>query len=67
MKSKVTIENGEVDIILTPENEFEKDIIEKVKEGKDKKIWNVFCDAECDYSFGTYSKHKFTINLKETR
>ena len=29
MKAKVIIENGDSTIILTPENEFEKDIIDK--------------------------------------
>ena len=29
MKAKVIIENGDATIILTPENEFEKDIIDK--------------------------------------
>ncbi len=30
MKAKVIIENGDATIILTPENEFEKDIIDKM-------------------------------------
>ena len=29
MKAKVIIENGDATIIITPENEFEKDIIDK--------------------------------------
>lgn len=66
MKSKVVIENHEVDIILTPENDFEKDLIEKITDGKQKGIWSIFSNADYDYQFGTSSKHKITINLKET-
>jgi len=71
MKAKVVIENGETDIVLTPENDFEKDLIEKVKEGEDKKIWNVYTSVNIDkkYNYGTYelSNHEIIINLKETR
>lgn len=67
MRTKVVIENGEIDIVLTPENNFEKDIIEKVKEGKSNQKWSIHTDVDYDYQFGTSSKHKITLNLKETR
>lgn len=60
MKTKVIIERGEVNIILTPENEFEKDIIEKSQSDKWKKSINVYCD----YTYSTYSKHEIKINLQ---
>ena len=36
MRTKVLIENGETTIILTPENEFEIDVIEKIHCKKEK-------------------------------
>ena len=34
MKSKVIIERGRTDIVLTPENEFEKYVIETIYDAK---------------------------------
>lgn len=34
MKTKVTIENGEVEISLTPENNFEKRVIEDIRDDR---------------------------------
>ena len=34
MKTKVIIENGETDIILTPENDFDKGVLEKIHKNK---------------------------------
>jgi len=29
MKTKIIIENGETEIVLTPENDFDRDVLEK--------------------------------------
>ena len=63
MKAKVIIENGLTQIELTPENDFEKDIIEKSKD------LNPNCDVNFSYgkeSYYTVNKnHKITITLKK--
>lgn len=65
MKAKVIIENGETDVVLTPENDFEKDIIEKMVDRK--KDFNLHTSAETKYSYSQHSGHTITINIKETR
>jgi len=66
MKAKVIIEHGTTSIILTPENEFEKDIIEKVEDRRSdfdlKSNFNV--DREI-YSSSTKINHNITIKLVE--
>ena len=62
MKAKVIIENSETEIILTPENNFETDIIEKLYDKKG--AFNLLVSADCDVSYSTYSKHKITISIK---
>lgn len=63
MKSKVIIENGETTIILTPENEFEIDIIEKVKCKKEK--YSIDAKFDAQYNYGSYSKHNIELSIKE--
>lgn len=65
MKAKVIIENGETTILLTPENEFEIDIIEKVHCKKEKH--NIHAQFEAEYNFGTYSKHKIELSIRGER
>lgn len=65
MKSKVIIENGETTILLTPENDFETDVIEKIK--CRKKDFNYITTFEARENYGTYSNHKIEISIKETR
>lgn len=62
MKAKVIIENGCTEIILTPENEFEEDVLEKVYENK-YEITNTKIYVLAYY--GIYSKHKITININK--
>jgi hypothetical protein len=62
MKAKVIIENGETTIVLNPENEFEKDIIEKVRDRKDINVSTFF---EAEYSFGMYNKQKIQIKIND--
>jgi len=65
MKTKVVIENAETTIVLTPENEFEIDVIEKIIRNKQKFDINTVVDAQ--YNYGSYSKHKIDINIKESK
>jgi hypothetical protein len=62
MKAKVIIENGETTIILTPENEFEIDVIEKVHCRKDKH--SVLTEFYAQYNCGAYSKHHIELSVK---
>jgi hypothetical protein len=63
MKAKVIIENGETTIVLTPENEFEIDVIEKVH--CKKKIHNIHTEFEAQYNCGTYSKHRIELSIRQ--
>ena len=63
MKAKVIIENGETKIVLTPQNDFETDLIEKVK-NTEKHTIQTCIDA--DYNYGTYKNHRIEILIKET-
>jgi len=63
MKTKVIIENGKTMIILTPENEFEKDMVEIAKDQNYKIEANIFkedmfCDSE---------DHKIELLLTENK
>jgi hypothetical protein len=63
MKVKVVIENGETTIFLTPQNEFEIDLIEKVRNKKEKHtIQTEFC---AEYNFGSYKNHYIELSIKE--
>jgi len=62
MKAKVIIENGETTIILTPENDFEKDIIEKVHDKK--KEHSTICTFDIKEFYGSISNHKIEISIK---
>lgn len=63
MKTKVIIENGEITINLTPENEFESGVIEKVYRNKEKH--NVDTCFNAKYEYGTYKNHKIELSIKE--
>lgn len=63
MKAKVIIENGVTNIELKPENDFEIDIIEKIKSKKENFQTSVsFC---ANYDYGSYSKHYIDIQIIE--
>lgn len=64
MKAKVIIENSETTIKLFPENEFEKDVIEKMVDKKE--AFSPLTSFNTKYSYGTHSQHDITINIKET-
>jgi hypothetical protein len=64
MKTEVVIWQGAAKIVLHAENEFEKDLIEKVK---DSRIgYETKTEVLADYSYSTYSKHRIEINLIES-
>lgn len=63
MKAKVIIENEETTIVLTPENEFEIDIIEKTHKKKEK--FNMALSVDAQYNYGTYSNHKIVISIQK--
>ena len=65
MRIKVIIENGETDIILTPENVFEKDILEKIYDKKQN--FNFHTEVDAKYNMAGYEDHKIRINITETK
>lgn len=65
MKAKVIIENGETTIVLTPQNEFEIDLIEKVKDKKEKHT--IYTHFSADYNYGAYRNHNIELSIKEER
>jgi hypothetical protein len=65
MKAKVIIENGESEIILVPENEFEIDLIEKIHMKKEK--YNTITSFNAEYKFGDFQNHKIIIDIKEIK
>ena len=56
MKAKVVIENRETTIVLTPENEFERDVIDKMRCKKEK--FNIHTSFDAKYHYGQYTDHK---------
>lgn len=65
MKTKVVIENGETTIVLTPENDFENDVIEKIKKKPEK--FSIHTSINVDYSYSRYSNHNIKLSIKEER
>lgn len=67
MKTKVIIENGGTTIVLSPENDFEIDVIEKIVKDKRKYNINNEIDADYNYSSGNYSNHRIELSIKEIK
>lgn len=65
MKAKVIIENGETTIVLTPENDFEIDIIEKVEFRNNN--YNTSVSFSTNTIGSIQSDHKIEINVKHVR
>ena len=64
MKTKVIIQNGTTSIELTPENEFEKDVLVKAYEREKDYILNVQIHAEYNpYSHSSHENHKLNIDI----
>jgi hypothetical protein len=58
MKSKVIIENSRTIIELFPENDFEKEIIER---SSNKRLINA--TAYCDFTYGHFTNHKIELEI----
>lgn len=60
MKAKVIIENGKAEIILTPEYDFEKNLIESCRE------YDIQARCSVEYYLGQYTNHQLrvTVNSK---
>lgn len=63
MKAKVTIENGTTRIDLKPENDFEKDVIEKFVNLQ--KNYDLNTIVSTDYIYSSHSKHNIEITIQE--
>ena len=63
MITEVKILQGRAKIILTAENEFEKDLIEKVVDSK--RGYETTSSVKTDYSYSTHSNQRIEINLLE--
>ena len=63
MKSEVVIWQGNAKIVLHDENEFEKELIEKVK---DIRLgYKIETQVLTEYCYHTHSKHRIEIDLIE--
>ena len=65
MKTKVVIENLEITIILTPENDFERDIIEEIENKREK--FTLHTSVNVLSSYGSYSKHNIELSIKQEK
>ncbi len=66
MKSKVIIENGKTTIVLTPENEFEIEVINKVKEKETSfKIETSFKSEYNPHQFNFKNNHRIEMLIEE--
>lgn len=62
MKASVLIKNGKTEIVLTPENEFEIDVIERTIDGN----YNVkSTKVESDYNYHSRKNHKIIIEIEK--
>ena len=63
MKTEIIVWQGEAKVVLYAENEFEIDLIEKIK---DSRIgYDTKTTVLTEYSYHTHSKHRIEIELKE--
>ena len=63
MKTEIIIWQGAAKVVLYPENEFEKELIEKIKDSK--KGYQTKTNVLTDYLYQTHSKHRIEISLNE--
>jgi len=59
MKTKIVIENGRTEIVLTPENSFETDAVEKMENLQIKAY------VDSTYGMGCRTGHKIVLNVNE--
>ena len=65
MKAKVIIENGKTSISLTPENAFEKDVIEKAYRCGER--FNIITNVHARLSYGSYDNHRIDLDITEAQ
>jgi hypothetical protein len=65
MKTKIVIENGETEIVLKPENEFDNDVLQKMH--KNKLGYSLVVEVNADLKYGIYDNYSMSINIKENR
>jgi hypothetical protein len=63
MKTEVVIWQGKAKIVLHAENEFEKELIEKVKDSR--LGYKTETQVLTDYSYQSHTKHRVEIDLIE--
>jgi len=63
MKTEVVIWQGKAKIVLHAENEFEKELIEKVKDSR--LGYKMETQVLTDYSYQSHTKHRVEIDLIE--
>jgi hypothetical protein len=63
MKAIVILEDNTTKIVLKPENEFERDIVEKLDKIDNKK--KVEFDSYVKTFYGQTSEHKITITITD--
>jgi len=63
MKAKVVIENLETDIVLTPENVFERRLLEDMHDTKGK--YHFFTSVDSEYNMGVRQNYTLKVNIKE--
>ena len=61
MKTRIEINNGHAQIILTPENEFERTLIDNVIE----EDYNEKISVTREYIFGQHKNRQITISLEK--
>lgn len=65
MKTKVIIENGLTKIVMTPENDFETDVLDKVY--RKKQNYEIETSVTAEYYYNEYKNHTLTATLKEIK
>lgn len=63
MKATVIIEQGFTKVVLKAENEFEKDIVEKIKDYRGD--YEIETTVSTNYQFQTHNDHKIELSIKE--
>ena len=63
MKTKVEIWQGKAKIVLLAENEFEIDLIEKIKDSR--QCYETETKVLTDYSYQSHDNHRIEIDLIE--
>jgi len=62
MKAKVIISNGKTEIILEPENGFEREVIERTID-EEYKLVKTSIESTCSYS--EHKNHKIVIEIEK--